>query len=164
VQHVMLKLHALSPNLSLCTAAKRLISSSKTTLPRMQARRGMRSHTVRYVTASSAAWINQERRLDGESRKRIDKADELPVHNRKGVGNLQNIRKRERKGGGKACGCAAGGQITPVTVAGPLILHFRKLQCAIRNARTRFNRSLLVPYPYLSQKSQMFCFHNKCLN
>jgi hypothetical protein len=32
---------------------------------------------------------------------RIDKADELPVHNRKGVGNLQNIRKRERKGGGK---------------------------------------------------------------
>ena len=95
----------------------------------------------------------------------IDKADELPVHNRKGVGNLQNIRKEKGRGGGKEClRLCRRGTDHSVTVAGPLILHFRKLQCAIRNARTRFNRSLLVPYPYLSQKSQMFCFHNKCLN
>ena len=46
----------------------------------------------------------------------IDKADELPVHNRKGVGNLQKSEKEKGRGGGKArkgaCVCAAGGQIT----------------------------------------------------
>ena len=69
----------------------------------------------------------------------IDKADELPVHNRKGVGNLQKSEKEKGRGGGKARKgawhclrlCRRGTDHT-VTVAGPLILHFRKLQCAIK--------------------------------
>ena len=99
----------------------------------------------------------------------IDKADELPVHNRKGVGNLQKSEKEKGRGGGEGPEgclrlCRRGQNPTDhtVTVAGPLILHFRKLQCAIKECfnKNRFFGSDRTPNK--SSEPLFVCTYTNC--